>query len=64
MGVLCQETETLQKLFLIMTSQTPDDNHVEVIMNCAKFDVCTSSNFGGVKAQLRLYVHTYRQICG
>ena len=49
------------KLSLIMTHDdvtiTLYETHSKVVINRAKFDVCTSSSYGGIKA----HVHTYRQ---
>ena len=39
-----------------MTSQTLCNSHSEMVINRAKFDVCTSSSFGGVKALACMYV--------
>ena len=43
-----------------MTSRTLYDAHPEEIIDPAKFDVCTSSSFGGVKAHVRSYTRTDR----
>ena len=40
-----------------MTSQILCNTHFEMVINRAKFDVCTSSSFGGVKALACMYVH-------
>ena len=40
----------LKKKFFIMTSRNPYDIHPGVVINRAKFDVCTCCSFGGVKA--------------
>ena len=34
---------------IIMTSQTPHNTHHEVVINHAKFNVCTPSSFEGVR---------------
>ena len=36
-----------------MTSRTPHDAHLGIVINRAQFDVCTPSSFGGVKANVR-----------
>ena len=42
----------------MMTSRTPYDIHGRVVINRAKFDVCTPSSFREV-----IYIHMYRQNC-
>ena len=46
---------------VMVTSQTPYDTHPEEVINRAKFDISTSSSFGGVKTdrhtdRIALYV--------
>ena len=38
----------------MMTSQTPHDACPKVVINRAKFNVCTFSSFGGLKAYERI----------
>ena len=37
--------------------QTSYDTHPEMVIIRSKFDVCTSSSFGEVKAHIRRYKH-------
>ena len=43
-----------------MSHQHPYDTHPEMVINRAKFDVCMSSSWGGVKAHLRTYTRRDR----
>ena len=45
--MLCEEMSILKNLCLIMTSRSPCDAHQKVVINRAKFDVCTPSSFKG-----------------
>ena len=61
--MLCREMLIIKKLSLIMTSSWRHEctfiTHLEVVIDCAKFDDCTSSIFGGVKTYVQnraLYV--------
>ena len=58
---ICQKMGFKKKLSSMMTSslrrQTSYDTHPEMVIIRSKFDVCTSSSFGEVKAHIRRYKH-------
>ena len=45
-----------------LRSSAPYDTHLREEIDRAKFDVCTPSSFGGVKALVRTYVRTARTL--